>query len=88
MKVTRRTTLIERSAPLPTLTRTMAHSALVLFARQTANLVLPEADEAFWASLRDHPENIDRLLDDANFYNNEGNILAVGHVPENEGKVT
>ncbi|MDQ6832370.1 MAG: methyltransferase domain-containing protein [Chloroflexota bacterium] len=83
VNVTRRTTLIERSAPPTPLARTMLHTAFALFASQAANLDLPETDRAFWASLRD-PENLDRLLDDANFYSNEGNVLAVGQVPENE----
>ncbi len=79
-------TLIEHTAPLPPASRAFIRSYFSAVASPSADLAVSEADRAFWASLRD-PHSLDVLLDDADFYLIEGNILAVGQVPEDEKKV-
>lgn len=77
----RRTTLIERTAPVPVISRDQMQSFLGFLVRQAADLNLPADDAAFWAQLSD-PANLDRLLDDPDIYLCEGNVLVVGRVPE------
>ncbi len=81
--VQRRTTLIQRAAPLPPATRQFCRSFLAMYAAEAAALDLPAADHACWASLRG-PAALDRLLDDPDFSFGEGNILVVGQVPRTE----
>lgn len=80
VEVTRRTTLIEHAAPLPPMARTFCRDFVPYMVELSARYDLPDADRAFWATLRD-PESIERLLDDPDFYLSEGNTLAVGRVP-------
>ncbi len=70
-----------RTAPVPALTREMLRSFLGWCADQAVNLDLPQADREFWGRMRD-PVDRDRLLDDPDFYHSEGNVLAIGRVPE------
>ena len=75
-----RLTAIERRAPLDPAARRLLAATLLYGARSAADLPLPDADRAFWASLRD-PAAVERLLDDPDFWFCEGNVLAVGTVP-------
>jgi hypothetical protein len=78
--VRRRTTLIERAAPLTPMARQFWHGLLALLAAHAPNFDLPAADQALWARLRD-PAALEAYLDDPDFCGCEGNILAVGTVP-------
>lgn len=78
--VWRRTTLIERSAPLDSFAYRFWHDALKMNAARAADLDLPAADQEVWAQLRD-PAGLERFLDDPDCALIEGNILTVGTVP-------
>jgi arsenite methyltransferase len=75
-----RATLIERAAPLDPLARRFLRDALPALAGVYADLPVPAADRAFWASKGD-PAMVDRWLDNPDVWFCEGNILAVGVVP-------
>ncbi|HEX5505601.1 MAG TPA: methyltransferase domain-containing protein, partial [Thermomicrobiales bacterium] len=78
--VWRRTTLIERPAPLAPPSRRQNRDALALLAAHAPGLDLPAADQDLWARLRD-PAALEAYLDDPEFCFLEGNILTVGTVP-------
>lgn len=84
VQIERRTTLIERSAPLAPASRAYLRSLLVSAAGFLADHAEVEEDRAFWRRLRD-PASVESLLDAPDFYSSAGNILAVGQVPERAG---
>jgi SAM-dependent methyltransferase len=82
--VWRRATLIERAAPLDASARQFWRDGLSFLAGVALTLDLPAADQELWARFRD-PAALDAYLDDPDFYACEGNILAVGTVPDTAG---
>ncbi len=78
--VWRRTTLIERAAPLDPPTRQFWRDDLTFGAGLAPTHDLPTTDQEVWARFRD-PAALDAFLDDPDFCGCEANILTVGTVP-------
>jgi SAM-dependent methyltransferase len=77
--VWQRTTLVERFAPLDGATRRFMVAAVGAYAARVAQQELSADDQAAWARLtQDAAGEVDRPT----FFYREGNILAVGRVPE------
>ncbi len=80
-EVWQRTTLIERWAPLRPVERRFFGDWLAYLAGLAEERGVPEADLATWRALRD-PTAPDHLLDHPEFYASEGQVVAVGRVPD------
>jgi len=72
------TTLIERHAPLRPVEKQFLIGVIRAFAATAAGMDLPEEDRAEWAWLHKHAE---AWVEDPTYYCREGNVLAVGTVP-------
>lgn len=79
--VWQRTTLIERWAPLRPEERNFFGSWMAHLARLAEERGVPEEDLVAWRALRD-PDAPDHLVDHPEFYACEGQVVAVGRVPE------
>jgi SAM-dependent methyltransferase len=78
--VSRRTTLIERSAPLDPAVRAYWHGFLVSMAAAAPQFALSADDHAFWTQFCDLAV-LEAYLDDPDFCGCDVNILTVGVVP-------
>jgi SAM-dependent methyltransferase len=78
--VSRRTTLIERSAPLDPAARAFWHGSVVSLAAAAPQFELSADDQAFWAQFHDLAV-LEAYLDDPDFCGCDVNILTVGVVP-------
>jgi ubiquinone/menaquinone biosynthesis C-methylase UbiE len=72
-------TLVEHAAPLTPAKRAFMADSLAMLAEIASDLDLPEDEKAEWAEIGANP---DHILDDPDFYFREGQVLAVGRVPE------
>lgn len=82
-EVCQRTFMIERWAPLRPVERRFFGDWFSHLAELAEERGVPEEDLAAWRSLRD-PDAPDYLLDRPDFYACEGQVVAVGRVPEGE----
>ena len=79
--VWQRSTLIERWAPLRPVERQLWAEWLAFLAGLAEERGVPEADLVVWRTLRD-PAGPDHLVDHPEFYACEGQVVAVGRVPD------
>jgi ubiquinone/menaquinone biosynthesis C-methylase UbiE len=74
-----RTTVVERFAPLDPLTREFMVGAISIFAGMAMQSAISAEDRAEWARLG---QTVGREVERPDFFYREGNVLAVGRVPE------
>jgi ubiquinone/menaquinone biosynthesis C-methylase UbiE len=80
-EVWQRTTLIERWSPLRAVERHFWADWLGFLARAAIERGVPAADQEIWRTCLD-PAASDHLVDRPDFYGCEGQVVAVGHVPD------
>lgn len=80
-QVWQKTTLIERWAPLQPIERQLFSEWLAYFACLALQRGVPETDLVTWRSLCD-PTSPNHLVNHPDFYVCEGQVVAVGYVPE------